>query len=286
MLKNIIQICFLLCLFAIGACSSDDAAELTLDNCTTTIGDGVPEFYRKYFKCSTITISGANIIIESDGLPPHRTAYYGSGHPNYTDFDTSGGRNQNPNTISSQTIHLEFPLNPTSRGLTIDGSLVDATQGNNSNEYTMGTAGVALDGVSLYNALAAPGHNIDDEYFTFDSYDAHADANGGYHYHSATSGPLEVLESIGLITNTTPASAQIEFYGIMCDGTLVLGCTELNGSAISSGDFDSQNGHVHDVLDAAGVGLASRYHVHVCPGTYTTHKYNPEIQYYNACTSN
>lgn len=290
---RIINITIICILWGItSGCGSESTAttpatstELTLDSCTTSVAENVPAFYSKYFKCSTITKSGTNIVIESDGLPPHLTAYYGTGHVNYTTFDTSGGKNINPNTISTQTIHLEFPISPTSRGLTINGTLVDGTQGNNVNEYTMGAAGVALDSVALYNALASAPDVITDEAITFDSYSAHADGSGEYHYHTTTSGPLEVLKSLGLIISTTPESAEIELYGMMCDGTVVMGCTELDGGTVSSGDFDSQNGHVHDLLDAAGVGLTNRYHVHVCPGTYTAHQFNPEIQYYTSCTS-
>ena len=274
------------------ACGSDKATtpaststELTLANCTTSVANDVPEFYKKYFKCSTITISAGKVVIESDGLPPHKSAYYGVGHPNYTTFDTTAGKRQNPNTISTQTIHLEFPLTPVSRGLTINGTLVDGTQGNNANEFAMGIVGVGLDGVSIYNALAAPPDLIADEANTFDSYSAHADVGGTYHYHSTTPGPLEVMQSLGLTTSTTPESADIELYGIMCDGTVVMGCTELNGSAVGAAALDSQNGHVHDLMDAASVGLSNRYHVHVCPGSYA-HDYTPEIQYYNSCVSN
>lgn len=277
-------------LFVISSgCGSDSAATatvLTLDNCTTSVAAGVPAFYSKYFKCSTITISGTNIVIKSDGLPPHLTAYYGSGHVNYTAFDTSGGKKQNPNTIKTQAIHFEFPVTPASRGLTIDGTLVDATKGTSDNEYKMGAAGVGLDSVALYNSLASPPDVITEEAITFDSYSAHADGSGEYHYHTTTAGPLEVIKNLGLNTSTTPESgAGVELYGIMCDGTVVMGCTELDGSAVGTPALDNQNGHIHDLLDAASMGLTGRYHVHVCPGTYTGHQFNPEIQYYDTCTS-
>jgi hypothetical protein len=74
-----------------------------------------------------------------------------------------------------------------------------------------------------------------------------------------------------------------EVYGIMCDGTVVLGCTELDGSATPD-PLDAQGGHVSDVTDAAGtVHFAARYHVHVCPSTVGARKFTPEIQYYTTC---
>ena len=35
----------------------------------------------------------------------------------------------------------------------------------------------------------------------------------------------------------------------MCDGTIVLGCTELDGSSPDNSDFDAQSGHLHDLVD-------------------------------------
>jgi hypothetical protein len=81
--------------------------------------------------------------------------------------------------------------------------------------------------------------------------------------------------------------AELELYGIMCDGTLVLGCTELNGAAPDKANLDTQNGHVHDMSSQAGTPFFTRrYHVHICP-TWTDkpRKFTPEIQYYTRCTS-
>jgi hypothetical protein len=66
----------------------------------------------------------------------------------------------------------------------------------------------------------------------------------------------------------------------MCDGTFILGCTELDGATPTTTDLDAQNGHSHDMA-----GLTARYHIHICP-TWTDHPrpYTPEIQFYNRCT--
>lgn len=281
----------------LGACSESEdddhdddenhgTQERTLSSCDTNIAADLPEFYRKYFKCVTINKSGNNAVFGTLDLPPHRSYYYGSGHSNFTTFDTSRGAayQPNPNQISAQSIAFSIALEPVSRGLVIDASAVDGLVGSSANEYAMGAQGVALDSVALFNSLAAPGDDINDEKFTFDDYSAHPEMNGMYHYHSSTSGPLEVLQSLGLTSSTVPEQASVEMYGMMCDGTVIMGCTELDGSTPSSADFDSQNGHVHDLVDEnATVQLANRYHTHVCPGTYTQHQFNPEIQYYSGC---
>jgi hypothetical protein len=274
---------------ACGAGSSDpEATSLrTLTTCTTSIADDVPAFFKTYFRCVTITKSGDGVVITTKSLPPHKTAYWGSGNANYEAFDTQGGTHKiNPNELSAQTFSMTVPLAPTSRGLTITSAMVDRTSGTSSNEYTMGGAGVALDSVEIFNDQAAPGDDIDDEQYTFDTYAAHPAPGGAYHYHAATKGPLEVLAAAGLTTSTTPGEAKVELFGVMCDGTLVLGCTELDGTAAPSTGLDAQNGHVTDLVDAAGTTrFTARYHTHVCPAKLTTHKYMPEIQYYSTCTT-
>jgi len=262
------------------------ANERTLDTCTTNIAAGAPEFYKRYFKCVTITTTATGVSISSNGLPPHRSYYYGAGNANYEDFDTTRGAqyHANPNRIATKNFSFSIPNAPTSRSLTVTSSLVDGTIGTNSNEYSMGPAGVALDGVALFNPLAGPGDNIENEKYTFDVFNGHPPPDGTYHYHTSTKGPLEVLLKAGLITDATPGSASIELYGIMCDGTPVLGCKELDESS-PAGALDAQGGHTHDLKDKAGTTLlAGRYHAHVCPTSATGRKFTPEIQYYSTCT--
>lgn len=270
--------------------SSDDTSdtELTLSSCTTTIDDSVSDFFQTYFKCVTISLEGTSVVIEANGLPPHKSYYYGEEDPNFEEFDTSRGEeySPNPNLIAEQSIHIEIPVEPTSKGLTITEELVDGTVGTSDEEYPMSFAGVALDSVPLFNPLAAPGDDIADEQFTFDSYNSHPTDSGQYHYHTSSPGPLEVLESIGLITITTLRSAEIELFGIMCDGTIVLGCTELDGSTPDDSNFDAQNGHQHDLVDTDNTTLfENRYHTHICTDLFTNHLYTPEIQFYTTCVA-
>ena len=72
------------------------------------------------------------------------------------------------------------------------------------------------------------------------------------------------------ITNTQPGNSEIELYGIMCDGTVVMGCKELDGTTPQRADWDAQNGHVHDLIDEIGTAvLENRYHTHICYQTIT-----------------
>jgi hypothetical protein len=251
----------------------------------TTVADGVPAFYKKYFRCVDITMDGTDVLITTKDLPPHASPYYPANDPGWTAFDTMGGdRVQNPNRLSEQSLAVRVPAAPKSRGLTIDSSLVDHQAGNPF-EYHFGqmsAAGICLDGVAMFHGVAAPGDDIAQEEHTFDTHEGHPQNTGVYHYHSASPGPLEVLQSMGLVTSTVPGSAELEVYAIMCDGTLVLGCKELDGSTPDGGDLDAQNGHVHDIKDSEAVHFTQRYHTHLCRGQFPD-GYAPEIQYYDTC---
>jgi hypothetical protein len=261
-------------LFMLLAACGDDAmttspdastGEYTLATCTTTIASEVPEPYRSLFHCVDIKLEGTDIVITTSSLPPHRSYYYGASSPNYEPWDDRGGLyHPNPNSLQKATVAIVIPLAPVARNVTI-GTNVDGVVGTTSTEYRQGPAGIALDSVLLFNPLAAPGDDIADEQWTFDPYNAHPAPSGQYHYHRTSPGPLET---------------GVEAYGVMCDGTFVLGCTELDGSAPVQTDLDAQNGHVHDIT-----ALGSRYHVHMCP-EWTDHPrpYTPEIQFYDRCT--
>lgn len=282
-----------------GGSSSGDGAtpsngEITLTSCTTTAADDVPAFYKAYFKCSAITLEGADVVVRTKGLPPYKSYYWGTTSPNFAPFDTSRGADYraNPNFLSEQNVTVRIPVTPVKKpGLTVTAALVDGVAGgpNTSVDYPMGPAGVALNGVILYNPLARPGDDIAQERFTFDDYNAHPDPRGAYHYHTFSKGPLAVLAAKGLTASDVPGAASVELYGVMCDGALVMGCKELDGAEPSKTDFDAQNGHTHDVRDAGGkdASLPGRYHVHICPSwTDKPRPYTPEVQVYDRCTVN
>lgn len=267
--------------------ASTKPGELTLASCTTNIDPAAPAFYKTYFKCVTITMVGSSVVIATSSLPPHRSYYYGVGNPNYTPFDTRGGVYHSvPNVIKAQATRMTIPAQPVSRNLTITAALVDQTSGTSVNEYSLGPVGTAIDSVHIFNDLAAPGMTLDGEKFTFDTYNGHPTPTSDYHYHTSMPGPLEVLQSKGLATSNVPGQAEVELFGIMCDGTVVFGCTELDGSA-PQGTLDAQRGHSHDLKDKAGVThFTGRYHTHICPTQAGTFPYTPEIQFYTTCQRN
>ena len=267
------------------AAEQADNSATDLINCESNIAADVPTFYAAYFRCTDISLAGDVVVITSSNLPPHLSYYYGEGSDQFEEFDFSRGDEYrpNPNEIARANFTLRIPLNPVPSGVVIDVATVNLTTGDNT-DYPLGAAGVALDGVALFNPLAAPGADIEDEKYSFDSNGGHPQQQGAYHYHAVASGSLAVLKALGLTTSDMPAVADIELYGVMCDGTVVLGSDELDGSA-SASDLDLQAGHTHDIVNTGGtVMLANRYHVHMGPVIGANPRgLTPEAQYYNTC---
>ena len=278
-----------------GTATNTDAGDADPDakllaSCTSTFSDDTPALFKQYFRCVDVSVDGTDVVVATKSLPPYRTYYYGSGNPSFVEFDTSRGSQYraNPNVLSEQHITLRIPMNPVAKsGLIITKELVDGQSGTavSTNDYRLGPIGIALNGVSLYSGVANVGDDINQEQYSFDSWNGHPDQRGGYHYHSPSPGPLAVLEMNKLVTTTVPGKAELEFYGVMCDGTVVLGCTELDGSAPVTTDLDAQNGHIHDLRDKSGLAaLTGRYHTHLCAGWGdASHIFSPEVQYYDTC---
>jgi len=260
--------------------------ELTLANCAQSYEDGVPTFYSRYFACIDVTKNAGGTQLSTDCLPPHLSPYYPADNPNYVSFDKRGGSHyKNPGEIGALNYSVTIPDNPTPKGITINASLVDNTMNTSTEEYRGGPVGVALNGVAIFAAMAGPGDDLVEEAFTFDLYEGHP-AGNTYHYHFETPGPLEVLVERGLSNNANPSEGSMELYGVMCDGTIVMGCTELDGSNPNDADFDAQNGHLHDIGDGTTSFFTNRYHTHVCPSKWPAYPFFPEIAYYEETNCN
>ncbi len=258
-----------------GGASTGDAA--TLEDCTATVADDVPAFYARYFACTDISMEGDSVVLATESLPPYTTYYYGEGHEMYADWDDQGGTTEpNPNVIAALTVRVVVPAEPVAKGLDISAAIVDHQMATSDEEYVPGPVGVAPDSVSNFNATAGVGDDIFEEELSFDEWDAHPTQNGEYHHHGANRGTLEALDFLGVDETV---------YGIMCDGTVLLGCDELDGGTVDVDTLDAQDGHVGDIIDLDGtVHFTGRYHAHVCPD-YNGSGLYPEIQYYDACDS-
>ena len=285
----------------------------TLETCETDIAYNVPQFFQDFFHCvkARLSESGNYVNLYFSSLPPYQSWYYdvqnatSSTNPNWIPFESfADGSYQNPNVIAEVDIVISIPVDPTPRTgndpdfPAIDAAAVDGVVNTSDYEYPMNYIGSALNGATMYNPCAAPGDVIEDEALSFDLYNGHP-GGGAYHYHTTSPGPLEVLayKMPDVVTNTTPGSAEIEIYGINCDGVVIMGCTELDGSAPDPQTWDAQNGHVHDMVGTDGtVYFENRYHTHICytnisdddvddmglgvGNGYPDHEFTPEISYY------
>jgi hypothetical protein len=256
----------------------------TFANCGGTVAADVPAFFARYFRCANISMDGEDVVVSTVDLPPYASPYYDPDDPNWTEWDDRGGDYfQNPNVIAEQDILIRFAGSPVSKGLTVTADLVDLKMGTSDDEYLGGPGGVGLDGVIYFNAVAGPGDSILDEAYTFDLWEAHPEMTGTYHHHSASPGPLAALEAGGFVSTDAVGEAEWELYGMMCDGTVLLGCREMDGSAVDAATLDAQDGHVGDIVDPDGtVHFADRYHIHQCTD-YAHYGLTPEIQYYQDC---
>jgi hypothetical protein len=285
---------------------------ITLDNCGGKIASNVPDFYKNYFLCSDISMSsdGNSVVFSFYGLPPYSSPYYPATNVNYTAYATdqasvtmcgagqtpgaaSGCYTKNPNTLAQKAMTVTIPINPVSKNIDFTSATTTAQINNTSGntlDYSTAVVGISPNGLPLFSGFAAPGDNISDEAYTFDSKQGHPTGSSYYHYHRYSKGALAVMVKKGLNTSTTPgspSSAGVEFYGMTCDGVLVLGVNELDGtSPVVSGTnaLDAQSGHKHDIKDKLNVThFTNRYHVHISPTS--TYKFVPELQYYSSCIS-
>lgn len=196
----------------------------------------IPEVYKKVYGASSITSDGTYIIIKSNGMPDHKSVYYGTSNELYENFSgtTAGGYTftKNPNSIASQTLTFKIPLNPK------EASVHAATP--------LGPIGVALNGVPLYNQYAGPNQPLTNEITSFDQYWGHPQRTGQYHYH---------LEPLYL---TTVKATKSSLLGFLLDGFPVYGPLE-NDKKVTNDMLDAYHGHTHATTDYPN-GI---YHYHI-----------------------
>jgi hypothetical protein len=183
--------------------------------------------YQRFQSAVTITIEGTNVVLKSNGVPDHKSPYWGSGNAMYE--APQAGMVPNPNLIVSQSLTLRVPSSPAVAGTTSDTPL--------------GPIGMAVNGVPLFNQYAAGRSPLNGEIISFDRYNGHPQNSGQYHYH---------FEPLWLTTSNGASS----LIGVLLDGFPVYGPKDPDGTTPSN--LDACNGHTHATADApAGI-----YHYH------------------------
>ncbi len=212
---------------AAWACASSSSPSSTTTASTTASTALAPALYRKFQSTVSVSVSGTQVVLTSNGLPDHKSPYWGTGNALYE--APASGMMLAPNTIASQSLRLRVPISP------VVGTASDTP---------LGPMGIAVNGVAIFNQYAAGRSPLGAEILTFDRYNGHPQQTGQYHYH---------IEPLWLTGNNGASS----LIGVLLDGFPVYGPRETD-SSLPTG-LDSCNGHTHATTEVpAGI-----YHYHV-----------------------
>lgn len=218
--------------------NNTDDSSATTDNSvtvTTNVGTNVPDVYKKIYGATDIYIEGDYVVIKAKNLPDHKSPYYANTKWASTMYEAYNGTNTkfgvNPNTIAENDATYKIPLHPAA-----------ATT---HTETPLGSMGVALNGVAIFNQYAAMRAALTAEVNGFDQYGGHPQQQGVYHYHVEP-------------TYLTGKKGKDALLGFLLDGFPVYGPSE-SGNTITNADLDVYHGHTAVTADyPAGI-----YHYHI-----------------------
>ena len=185
------------------------------NNVTPTISGSVSiteVVINNYKSGVTISTNGNSIVLKSNGLPDHKTPYWGAGNALYEDFPE--GYHANVNTsMSAHNYSMTIPANP--------------SVSSSHEETTLGPIGMALNGVPIYNDRE--GGNVPLDALTITTFDysgAHPGPGKDYHYH--TTGKYTTVDDDNLV-------------GFLRDGFPIYGRRDKDD--IYPDDLDTYGGH-------------------------------------------
>jgi hypothetical protein len=202
----------------------------------TSTGTGgtatVPDVFTKFNSTVTISSDGTNITIKCDGVPDHKSVYFGTSDSRYQAYNgTNTAFSKNPNSIGTKSYTFKIPVSPAV---------------NAAHEATpLGPIGVSVNGVPIYNQYAGPNTPLTNEINSFDQYNGHPDQSSSYHYH---------VEPLYITANKTKSA----LIGFLLDGFPVYGALE-SGKTLVSADLDTYHGHTGVTADYPN-GI---YHYHI-----------------------
>ncbi len=193
----------------------------------------LPAVFEKFNDDLNIYVQGDFVVIESTGIPDHKSPYFGNGHQSFEAYNGNNPDfNINPNVIQEQTFVFKLPLNPEV------ASTKTSTQ--------LGAIGVSINGVVIFNQYAGPNNQpLTGEIDSFDQYNGHPQQSGEYHYH---------IEPLYL----TAQKGRSALVGFLLDGFPLYGPEE-NGSLVNNAALDQYHGHSH-ATDEYPNGI---YHYHI-----------------------
>ncbi len=181
----------------------------------------------------TFSFDGNEVTIESTGVPNHTSPYWQESHPLH--IEQTFGDHTTPGFINERSYTVTLPLNPQ----------IAST----SSATGLGAIGIAVTGAPIFNDEEGPNVALDLQ--TAGGLDYAGGHNGpsGYHYH---------LEAADVPENTTLSYDDEQLIGIMADGFLLYGRTEMDGSYPT--DLDASGGHYGVTPHSDGEEI---YHYHI-----------------------
>jgi hypothetical protein len=222
-------------LLVIFSCSSSSDIDEEVEETTGTLHPAFAEFDTDE---TTIYLSGADVVIETTGLPNHTTPYWSESHPLYvaptitsvaemtpTRIDTSGRDNSSSVTVSTSP------------------DLASSTTAT-----ALGAIGVAVSGAYLYNDQEGNGA-LDAAVGSLDYSGAHIGPTD-YHYH---------LEPLAFSDDDD------KLNGIISDGFFIYG-RKCNSTGTYPTNLDASGGHT----SATQYTDIAEYHYHIINELYAT----------------
>jgi hypothetical protein len=197
----------------------------TFDFLAKTVVEGAVSWPAHTF---SMALSGATRTVTGNDLPDHTTGTFP-----IAKTDPAYAYDQNPNSISAQSLSWALPATPTA-------AATPSCLGG-------GPIGVMLTGAVLYDALDGEGRDAL-AHEEQDSCQAHPQPTGEYHYHSLTQCIAD------------PGTGHSALLGYARDGFGIYGVRGENGETLTNADLDECHGHTHAITwNGATVTL---YHYH------------------------
>lgn len=222
---------FILLLIGFVACSSENSSIEENEEVVTELHKAYEAFNTE---ATTIYLDGSKVVIETTGLPNHKTVYYGSGNVLYQE---ESGVALTPSIISSNNNATTITVDATPN---LTGSTVSTN---------FDTIGIAVSGSSIFNDQEGGGA-LDAAAASLDWTGAHI-GPGVYHYH---------LEPVAFSDDDE------NLVGVLLDGVFLYG-RKCNSIGTYPTDLDASGGHTTTTQYTEG---DEEYHYHIINEIYST----------------
>lgn len=232
-LLTVLSVCF-------TACKKDDTGS---DDGDTTTDDGTTSdtelhaAFADFADDFVITLDGDEVVIETDGLPDHKSPYWSPGHELYTEATVA--TDMAPGYIDdfNGSYTLRVPVNP--------------SKASSSSSTGLGPIGFARSGSMIYNDEEGPNVPLDNAASGLDYTGAHTGPQS-YHYHLETKAWSEDDD---------------ELIGIIADGFFIYG-RKCHSTGDYPTDLDESGGHTSTTQHST----EPEYHYH-CQNELYINKY-------------